>query len=110
MVSRFAAGLVGLSDRIEKLTLWGTTAKVASLLVYLASRFGETEGKEVVIQVPFTHKDVAQWLGITRETASRQIGKIEKKGLISYRNRLIVIKNLKKLKELPSYSPKRRSI
>lgn len=109
LASRFAAGLIGLSNRIEKLTLEGTSGKVASLIFYLASRFGKKEKRGILIQVPFTHKDIAAWLGMTRETVSRQLEKFKKGGLITYDNKYIIVRNPEKLKNL-SQTPKRKVI
>jgi CRP-like cAMP-binding protein len=91
--------LGGLLERMEYLAFGNSYEKVVSIILICAERFGKKVGKNIIIQMPFTHKDIATFLGIARETASIEIKKIERKGLMVYRNKLMVIKNIKKLKK-----------
>lgn len=99
LASRFAAGLNGLSKRIEVLMFENAYRRITSLLLYLAKRFGQEEKNNIIISLPLTHKDIAAWVNLTRETTSRQLEKLSKKGIITYRNHLIAIKNLKELEK-----------
>lgn len=91
--------LGGLMQRMEYLAFGNAHQKVASIILICAERFGEKEEGNTVIQVPLTHKDIASFLGIARETASIEIKKIERKGLIAYRGRLLVVKDPKALEQ-----------
>lgn len=97
--NRIVVRMMGLVRRMEYLTFGNAYEKVASILVICAERFGKREGEEIVIQVPLTHKDIANLLGVTRETVSIEMKKLDKKGLISSRGKYVIIKNLKKLEE-----------
>ena len=99
LTRRFAAGLVGLSTRIENLMFKDTYGRVASLLTYFAKRFGRSEEGLTVIKLPLTHKDLAAWVGAPRENVSRQIEKLKKKGLITIDNHVIGVKDIHKLEE-----------
>lgn len=92
--------LGGLMQRMEQLAFGNAYQKVASILAICAERFGKRERKNIVVQVPLTHKDIAELLGLTRETVSIEIKKLERKGTIGHRNRLIIIKDIEGLLRL----------
>ncbi|MBI4058055.1 Crp/Fnr family transcriptional regulator [Candidatus Microgenomates bacterium] len=86
-------------QRMEYLTFGDAYAKIASIVMICADSFGRKEGKSIVIQVPLTHEDVASLAGVTRETASIELKKLERKGLIAYQKRNIVVKYTDKLRK-----------
>lgn len=88
----------GLLARMEYLVFGNAYRKVAVTLLICAQRFGKRVGKDVVVEIPLTHKDFAALVGITRETTCLEMKKIEKKGLISHRGRLVVVKDMDGLK------------
>lgn len=94
LTTRFAKGLNGLALRIEHLSSENVYTRVISLLLYLAAHFGSSS----LVDLPLTHQEVASLTGSTRETVSRQIERLKKKRLITYKRHTIVIKNPKKLK------------
>lgn len=98
LTGRMLVRMSGLLTRMEYLVFGNAYNKVASILLICAERFGRREGRSVVIQVPLTHSDVAALIGISRETASIEIKKLEKKGIIFSRGRLFVIKNQRLLR------------
>lgn len=71
-----------LSSRVENLTFNNAYDKVAYQLIHLAGRFGEEHKEGWFVRVPFRHQQVAESLSMSRETASRMIARMEKKGLI----------------------------
>lgn len=99
LTSRMLVRLRGLMQRMEYLAFGNAYEKVASILLICAERFGEQEGGNIVIKVPLTHKDIAALLGITRETASIEIKKLERKGLIAYHGRSVVVEDKKGLEQ-----------
>jgi len=61
------------------------TDKILYLLKFLTMRFGSQSGKgKVEISLPLTQQDIASSAGITRETASIELKRLEKLGIISY--------------------------
>ena len=89
-----------LLERIEFLTLGNASQNVAFILSDCAGRFGNKSGTAYRINVPLVHKDIASMAGLTRETVSIEMKKFQDQGLISYRGKYIVIKNLEKFKQL----------
>lgn len=97
LTQRILVRLGGLLSRMEYLTFGNAYEKVASIVAICAERFGRKEGRNIVVQVPLTHQDIAFLVGITRETTSIELKKLEKKGLIAFRSRLLVVRNINKL-------------
>ena len=90
----------GLYKRMEYLVFGSAFEKVASILLICGERFGKKEGSETIIQVPLTHKDIASLVGVTRETVSIEMEKLEKKKLITCgKDRCITIHNVKALEK-----------
>ena len=98
LTKRMLVRLTGLLQRMEQLVFGNAYNKVASILLICAERFGRKEGKDLIVQVPLTHNSIASLVGISRETASIQINKLEKKGLLAHRGRLLVVKNARLLR------------
>ncbi len=85
------------------LTLGRKTAieKVASFLLLIATHINperEDGSTEISIEVPLKRADIADFLGLTIETVSRQLTNLRKKGIIEIgERRVIVIASLPKL-------------
>lgn len=99
LTTRFADAITGLMLRIEQLVSQGAYPKIVSLLLYLTDTFGEKIDEGTKIKLQFSHDDIAAWVGVARETVSRQIEKLQQKGLIKQEDRHIVITDLKKLQD-----------
>lgn len=97
LTHRLLKGLDKLILRIEQLTTANASARLASILIFLAKHFGEKKGNSIVIQEMFTHKDIASLAGLSRETTSREWKKLENRKLVSSKNRTILINELEKL-------------
>lgn len=99
LMSKVLVRLGGLLQRMQYLAFGKAYEKVASILFICAERFGkETIGK-VTINVPLTHKDVANLLGMTRETVSIEMKKLAKAGIIDYKGKFVVVRDLAKLRQ-----------
>lgn len=74
--------------------------KLVYILLYLATRFGvPTEEGKTRINLRLSHQDIAEMVGITRETAAVELHKLKKKGYIQYQ-RFIYHVDMDKLQEL----------
>lgn len=89
----------GLLARMEYL-LWSSAyTKIAAVLFICARSFGDKKGQDITLQFPLTHRDIATMVGLTRETTSLEMKKLERKGLIKRKNKLLTIKDVKKLEQ-----------
>lgn len=59
--------------------------KIIYILQYLATRFGEPQADgNQKIALRLSHQDIAEMVGITRETAAVELHKLKSRGLIKY--------------------------
>ncbi|OGK19446.1 hypothetical protein A3G67_00600 [Candidatus Roizmanbacteria bacterium RIFCSPLOWO2_12_FULL_40_12] len=95
ITSRFQITL----KRMEYLTFGNSHAKIASVLMIFAEQYGVREKGTMVIRIPLTHRDIAALVGLTRETVSLEVKKLEKKGYVVKQKGLYVVKDYAGLRE-----------
>ena len=83
--------------RIEHLVFSDAYRRVISVLIYIAKHFGEVNKNRIIVNHRFTQQDIATLVGVTRETASSEMVKLEKKGLIAYIDHSILFEDITKL-------------
>lgn len=89
------------SERVVTLSYRTARERIISFLFSLSRRFGIKDKKgNVVIHAPFRQSDIASSVNATRETASREINALRKKGYIDIENHKITIKDPRALKQL----------
>lgn len=93
-VERLLTGVVGLWSRVEQLVLESAYAKTIFLILYYASKFGHSDDRRVILDLSPTHREIAAWIGTTRETASLQVEALKKKRLLVSRGRQLIIPSL----------------
>jgi len=74
--------------------------KIASVLLQLTHDYGDKKNNKLVVNFPATHRIIANLVGLTRETTSVQISKLQKLGIISTKRTQFVVHDLNKLKKL----------
>jgi CRP/FNR family transcriptional regulator len=100
LTKRFSSAMCGLLHRIENLAFENALKKVGTVLLYLSEKFGENNGANIVIKMELRHEDIAAWVGLRRETVSRQLEKLRKEQILSIRNKEVVLYDIKKLQNL----------
>lgn len=71
--------------------------KVASLIISMAKNNGRSEGKKIYLEFATTHRLIASLTGLSRETASIQIKKLEREGYIQQNKGVIEINDFVKM-------------
>ena len=99
LTSRLLRGLDKMMLRIEYLVYSSAKVRVNSTLMFLARHFGKKEGIMIKISLPVTHREIAAFAGISRETVSRELEKMQKDKTISYKKQFISIKYIDKLRD-----------
>lgn len=84
-------------DRIDNLEYKYASERLAYRLLYLAYRFGEHHGTEITLKAPVTQQMIAGSVNLSRESVAREMEKLHRKGLIEYRDKHIVITDVKRL-------------
>ncbi len=89
----------GILSKMELLTLGTAYQNTAFTLLICAQEFGKRKKNSIVLNFPLAHKDIASMAGVTRETVSIEMKKLQKQGLISYKRNHIIIKNIDNFKK-----------
>ncbi len=99
LTSLIVVRMGGIMQRMEYLAFGNAYQKVASIIMLCVERFGRKKRDGWIIDIPLTHRDVAMLIGMTRETVSIEIKKLERKGIIEHRRHSIFVKNTAKLQK-----------
>lgn len=100
LLRRVYIGMEGLWMHIESLTTGNSYNKLVASLVILAKRFGIKEKDDIVINLKMNENDVANYAGMSRETASRELQKLKREQLVSFEKGIITVHDLEKLEGL----------
>ena len=85
---------------VKQLSAYTVEQRIASTLLRLAGKLGETRGQGVLIQVPFSRQDLAAMTGSTTETVSRVMSRFAEDGLVKSGRKWVTIMDTKRLEEL----------
>ena len=98
MMEKISRRLKEAEDRIEDLVFRDVPGRIASVLLNLSSQFG-TEGPDGLrIDFKFTHQDLADMVGASRETVTVILNEFKDDGIIRIDDRFVTIRNLTELK------------
>ena len=100
LTRRLSVGLEGFMTRTQFLILSDSRQKIASSLVMMVRRFGQKDRKKIIIQLPQTHADIASLAGVSRETASVELKKLEREKVIERKGKTTIILSLLKLRKI----------
>lgn len=91
--SDFISRFISHQMRIHALEQSKAAAKVLYTIHFLCLRYGREVKKDLVqIELPLTQQDLANFMGLTRETAGIELKKLQRQGLLSYRKQNYVVK------------------
>lgn len=77
--------------QVELLTLHHAEARIRSLVHQLCANKGEPSGEGVRIESKLTHRELADMAGITRESASRAVSRLQKLGVLRMESGSLVV-------------------
>ncbi|RJP20822.1 MAG: Crp/Fnr family transcriptional regulator [Candidatus Abyssobacteria bacterium SURF_5] len=97
-----------LEQKLSELVFKDVSQRLAGLLLDLAHDYGhKLPSGEQVIEMKITHQDLAGLIGSTRETTTTTLNLFREKGLIDFRRREIVVRDLDGLEEAADRHSKR---
>lgn len=90
------------NDHQMMLTLGKKNAegRIATLLLSLSQRYARRNFSSTAMRLPMSRMDIGNFLGLTIETVSRTLSRLQKEDVISVNGREIVIKNRERLDQL----------
>ena len=97
LMSKLLGDYAETLSRIEHLVFSDAYRRVISVLLYIARHFGEENKQGTIVNHRFTQQDVATLVGVARETASIEMGRLEKKGFVKYIDHSMIFKNIMNL-------------
>ncbi|MFT9486726.1 MAG: Crp/Fnr family transcriptional regulator [Tepidibacillus sp.] len=93
--------LVNLENLVQTLSTKDVEARIAGLLVSLSESFGIKEERKVILEMALTREEMANFIGVTRETISRKLSGLQEEGIIELvGNKKIIINDPSYLKDL----------
>lgn len=97
LLKRLYSGVDGLLSRLEYLMSGTARQRLIAMLLLSMRRFGAEEGNDMVIHLHLSHQDLAHLTGLSRETVSREMARLKKKGILTYKGKFVSIQNLHNL-------------
>ena len=86
-------------ERILNLEYRTVRERIISFLLTMSQRFGKQTDEGLLIEVPLRHQDIASSVNATRETTSREISALERKGLLDNKQSYTLLKDVEALKK-----------
>ena len=91
LFASFSERLRQSDEVIESLLHREVSTRLATLLLNLGDRFGESDGTGIALDVRLTHQDLANMIASTREAVSKVMSEFQRVGVIGTANRRITI-------------------
>ncbi len=89
----FISKFINQQMRINALEQSKAAAKVLYTIHFLCLRFGRDLKENLVqIELPLTQQDLANFMGLTRETTGIELKKLQRQGILTYRKQNYVVK------------------
>jgi CRP-like cAMP-binding protein len=86
------------SERIINLEYRSVRERLISFMLTMSNRFGKEHPEGVMVDLPLRQQDIASSINSSRETTSRELSLLEKKGLIKTNPQYVILKDIEKLK------------
>jgi CRP/FNR family transcriptional regulator len=82
-----------LGEMVVNLVSDDVGTRIAKLILRLSARYGTRMGKEIFLNIPFTHQEIADMVGTTRQTVSSTLNRLKRQGVLTIETRRIQIES-----------------
>ena len=86
------------SERIMSLEYRTVRERLISFILTTSQRFGKPHKDGILVDLPLRQQDIASSINASRETTSRELSALEKKGLIKTNPQYVIINDAEKLR------------
>lgn len=93
VIDKLSSRIHTLGDMILYMASDDANTRFIKLLQYLSKNYGEQTKEGMYIDIPTTHQDMADMIGVCRQTVSNIIGKLKRAGVIRMNRNGIHIDN-----------------
>ena len=100
LVSIMATRLREIGHRFLNLATGNVTSQVAKLLVEMANCYGTQMNHGVLLNIPLSHQDIADMIGVSRQRVSATISQLKQAKLLSIRKHFLCLEKLAELGRL----------
>jgi CRP/FNR family transcriptional regulator, cyclic AMP receptor protein len=100
LLRSLAARLRATEDQLESIAFRGVPARLAALLLRLMDRYGRVTHAGIRIDERFTHVQLAEMIGTSRETLTKVMNELRDGGMIDVRDRLVWVLDAEGLERL----------
>jgi len=83
--------------RIESLLCRTVESRVAEFVLDAAQRHGVPDTRGLMIGIKYTHQEIADYVGSTRETVTLTLGELKRRNLLLFDHRRIVVRDTEAL-------------
>lgn len=90
-----------LENLVESLSTKDIETRISRLLLGLIKDFGIPQDNTVILELPLSREDMANYIGVTRETISRRLNAMQEEGTLTLEgNRTIILNDMEYLEDL----------
>ena len=89
-----------LGDMFINLVADDVDTRIAKLILRLCARYGVRGSKDILLNIPLTHQEIADMVGTTRQTVTSVLGRLRRQGVLSIENHRILIESEEFLNEM----------
>ncbi len=86
--------------RIRAMAITRVDRRLARSLLHLCAKFGQEDGHNIVLDVPLSQRDLAEFSGTTVETVNRTLKQWQKQHLVSCGHKRVIIHNQAVLEDI----------
>ena len=89
-----------LGEMFVNLVSDDVNTRIAKLILRLSARYGTRVGKDILLNIPLTHQEIADMIGTSRQTATSALSTLKRQGVLSIDNHRIHIESEELLNEI----------
>ena len=93
VIDVLASRLRVLGDMLIDLSADDVRGRLVKLLTRLGARYGKRRGGQLVLDIPLTHQEIADMIGTSRQTATTELGRLRREGVLRIENHCIHIED-----------------
>ena len=94
MCRRTMAARMGiLTNTLVNLVANSASVRVAKLILHLGLHHGTREGSAIDLGMPLSHQEIGNMAGVNRQTATRVLGDLSRRGVVRIARRRVRIEN-----------------
>lgn len=93
-----------LGEMFVNLVSDDVSTRIGKLILRLSARYGNRVGKDIFLNIPLTHQEIADMVGTSRQTVTSALSELKRRGVLSIDNRVIHIESEELLNEVAKHS------